>query len=532
MSHALNGNIHLLSPVLITGALGDANIVRTMDYIPGNVLRGLFASRYIHKKKQDKTGLPQVPFHYNDVFFRWFLKGELSFTGAYLTETNDGSTLCFKPVSLSFHQNKTQTRIYNLLDEDPKQTKAIGGYAHISGERIITSAPNKKIRFHHVREDRLKGHSKDGGIFNYETLEKDQNFTFRIIGREEALQEFHAFFGDQFESGVGRSRSTEYGQVKVALLEIQPIALRDSKSEARDSDKLIITFISPAVFYNEHGYPDASPDNLRNYLQNALGVKLEIKRRFAKVESVENFVGVWKMKKPLDQAIQAGSTFEICFAETNELAGKLESLSVNGLGERTNEGYGQFEIMSNQDGRYSTEGSSGKGDPERPKGAPPKQVKEIVLETIKAQITQGIETLAISHAKSYHGRKPSNSLLGRLELMAGAIRSSERFSEEFASQVGKLRPLAEGQLQKCYVEKSSLFELLSSPKKQKEILPSFYVNQGDIKELAELIQFEYEEDAQLRDDMLRKYWLTFFRRLRKQNREEVTHDKSERKNNR
>lgn len=523
MSYALNGNIHLLSPVLITGALGDANIVRTMDYIPGNVLRGLFASRYIYKKKQVKGYSAQEPFHHDDVFFRWFLKGDLTFTSAYLTETNDGSTLCFRPVPLSFHQNKTQTRIYNLLNKEPKeQTKAIGGYAHISGERFIPSAPKKKIRFHHVRKDRLKGHSEDGGIFNYEALEKDQNFTFRIIGGKEALQEFLTFFGTQFESGAGRSQNTEYGQVKVQLLDMQPIAVKDNISEALGADdRLIITFVSPAVFYNEYGYPDASPDNLRNYLQNALGVKLEIKRCFAKVQSVENFVGVWKMKKPLDQAIQPGSTFDIRFAETNELAGKLELLHVTGLGERTNEGYGQFEIMSNQYEHYYTEESSIKRVVDRPKGTLPKQVKEIVLEIIKARMAQGIETLAISHAKNCKNRKPSNSLLGRLELMTGAIRSSERFSEEFTSQVGELRDLAKGQLRKCYVEDDSLFELLSSPEKQKEILQSFYMNQSKgIKELADLIQFEYKENAQLQGEMLRKYWLTFFRRLRKLNREE------------
>jgi len=147
----------------------------------------MFANEYIKRK-----GLG-VKAHEDDTFYNWFLKGELKFTNAYIVQKNDDKTHILFPIPLSIQREKgKEEKAYDLLLQDEefdKQTVGISGYGKIDGNNLYKKEVKKSLNFHHAR-DREKGVSKEGYIFNYESIDENQTFEGYIIANDEVLKHF------------------------------------------------------------------------------------------------------------------------------------------------------------------------------------------------------------------------------------------------------------------------------------------------------------------------------------------------------
>jgi len=376
-----------------------------------------------------------------------------------------------------------------------------------------------------------------------------------ILGAKELLEDFFDYFSGSaqnesvsFYGRVGRSRNTQYGWVNVML--DKPSAATVDKLELNDhsdSKKAVnITLESPLILYNNCGFPEPGVTVFESYLQQELRAEekdaaaVTIDSALTRTEKIENFVAVWGLKKPLDRAFQAGSTFKVLFnrEEEADITLSLKHLQLTGMGERTHEGYGRFRFDSPLEKySYHRNQQQDKGDEKedgikKPSQPMPAQVKDAVISVTKAHVSNAVETEAVKDARNYSGRGksvlPKNSLLGRLELIAKAInteqpvQSDDDFIKLYSKKLQGLKKPARDQLKRCWRKSDNLLDILTDAGKQRRLFENILNNiacNEDLKTLGEMANYEYSKDRAFLEGLLKVYWLTLFRRMRKLNRE-------------
>ncbi|AKB67857.1 hypothetical protein [Methanosarcina mazei] len=560
--------IETLSPVLLTQLSGDMNMVSTLDYIPGTVVQGIFANKYI------KTSNLQLDAHEDPMFHKWFLNSGVIFTNAYIANEEDGKKVYFSPTPLSISKYKIANsegkiiEAFDLLIEDPdskqkdqveKQKDQMEPYCRIESCKIFTNYVSKSINFHHARENRLKGHSEEGTIFNYESLDSGQIFAGRILGSENDLKQIKALIESQEKIRIGRSKNVQYGEAKLKWISNDPEKY-ESELQGFLPDKLnskfILTFLSPAIIYNEYGFSSASISTLREYLAESLNFEtlnltvddISIIKSFKRTEVVENFVGKWFLKKPSENLIKAGSCFEIKIQVTDDQFDKdikesLLKLQKTGIGERTGEGFGRFAINLQKKEKYELNKSEDeekedgpREDVRKPDGEIPDMVKGIVKDVILNSYKTRIEAKALEDCSGFlkeKSRIPSNSLLGKLDLMLRDSESPEKFMMAFET----FPQLTKNKLDRCRNKemKETLYSFLVPrkdnskdkkdvavskdlyKKKEYEIFPQFDEDY-DLNEACILISFDPKEDEDTRSSLYFHYWITFLTKMRKESK--------------
>jgi CRISPR-associated protein Csx10 len=544
----LKVNIKTLAPVIIPITLGEVNVVQTGQHLSGSVILGLFAAEYIRRdKKPDKQPEHNTNgFHEDRNFYQWFLSGDLKYEPAY--PSNPESDKPYLPCPLYLQQEKLDNKkLLNIFSPVKIETKAIQKYAYFNGNKVSLHSPPRRLFFHHRRDNRLAARSEDGGIFNYEAIEKDQYFTGYITGDSNILKNFHDCFagtananGTSFNARVGRSKNTQYGWVEVTIHkpEKAEIVIEGAQPDGGNPmpKSVYLTLTTPLIIYNEFGYPETTVDNLEKSLSRAMQVeKVTVNKALSRSETIENFVAVWRLKKPLDYAYKAGSSFEIALpgdkTSNAELISKLGDLGQSGLGERTHEGYGRFRLTLSFPENYELSDSKIMYKPvvsTKPAEVMPEPLKDLTYRILADHLLRLVENKAFIDAKGYtgQGRKnlPSNSLLGRLELIASGVpvagsgQDQVSYSSAFPRMTEKLKTPAKDQLRRCWRGDQNMLDLLTKSELQEKNLGSCTLSEKE-KKLAKLAGFNYEEDQELNNRLQKKYWLTLFRRMRKLNRE-------------
>lgn len=527
----LKYRVRTIAPVLISSG-GGSNVTETKEYIPGRMLLGVFAAKYIQNVLNEK----QLPAHEDKDFYKYFLQGDIVFSNAYLIIEDSKKEIELLPTPLSIQMSKAdENDFFNLMREEVDETtKALGKYTHFSSDKgIIVDLPKKRLNFHHYREDRIRGHGTGGGIFNYEALAEGQLFGGTISGEEKDLCRFKKKFGSKFSARIGRSRNSQYGYVEIELLEIENL-LRNKARETNDKIKagqneVVLTFISPLILVNQYGFPEVSLEILQCYLEkffncNTAAEKFRIEKCFTRIERIENHVAVWRLKRPLDMAFSEGSAFKIKFKKAidKELERKLLNLAVHGLGERRNEGFGQVLLRPLMGEKYERR-DVGKKREKKPQNNPPQLVKTIFVAIIKKNITESAVRKALSDSRDVclFGGKLSNNLVGRLELMLKAAEGTE----VFVQALEKLQQTAQTALKSCYGRDSqqTLWEKLEKTTK-KELIDDLYRKSSlSIRGITSILEFksnfDFKNETRFQEEIYKKYWLAYLRNIRRKNKE-------------
>jgi CRISPR-associated protein Csx10 len=413
------------------------------------------------------------------------------------------------PTPLYIQQEKAGNSIYNILLTEPNDTtKPLGGFSNINCEYIVNIKPKKGISFHHER-DRLTGTSKRGLFFNYESLLPGQVFKGVIYGSYKDLGNFKEIIGHNFKAKIGKSRSAEYGDVKIELLNIQEIDNSSLVNANILGEGIFLTFISPCILYNKLGMSDPSFSNIEKHLQGIFGKgTFAIENSIIKQEFIENYVSIWKMKKPGERAISAGSTLYLFFEYVDSnILNRINDLLEKGIGERLGEGFGKLQIAPASVEKYILNSVSKKF--EKPPGAPPAEVKHIFQAVVKKAIFEKIKAEAIAEASKFK-ELPKNSLLGRLKLMLG-----KTGHKEFFNKITQLRKTAKNQLHNChYYEhnraKESLLDYLKKYDENK--LFNLLNNLGQYEQLARIINY----DRKSLESLMPCLWNTYHQTLLKE----------------
>lgn len=470
-----------------------------MDYLPGTSILGLFAVNYIRKRDLNRA-------HEDDKFYRWFLKGDITFTNGYISkEKTNKKNIATYPTPLYIHKRKTDGEVYNIfLDEDITDTKPYGGFSNTSNGSITPIKIKKKISFHHERE-RLRGTSKEGLMFNYEALLPGQVFQGVIYGNHQDLLAFKNQFATNFKARMGKSKGTEYGHVQVALADVKKCDF--AFDEENLEGEAFLTFTSPCIFYNACGLSDPSLANIKKYLEVFLGEDtFKIENFYLQEDIVETHLVIWGMKKPLERAIGAGSSVHLLYDSTDKKTRQgIRQLCQNGLGERLGEGFGRIEIkLAEEDIYYENEIEN---DIDKPTSQMPKEAKEIFLDVIQRAYLMHTQSIAVDNAREFNHPLPKNNLLGRLLLM---LENGGR--KAFLERLSQLKKRPFNQLCNCTNKKE---ELLNHIKKwnTEEIISRLKTSMASYDDLVELIDYDIKTEQKFQQLLWRKYMKTFLKEL-------------------
>lgn len=310
--------ITLKSPVALTLKKGDNFNVQSYDYIPATTLKGAIANSLKGDLKDE------------------FLKNAYV-KNAYIV--NGGKVFKPTPKNLQIYKYKDDNKVFDSFDgvenkDDNKsddKKKNLGKFFALSGSEILTYEP-KKESFFHIKRVREKQSSdeKDGAIFVYDALSKDQVFAADIVCNDELLKKVK----DSLNKNIrfGRSKNQSYSNAEIF------INLNYKKEKSLNLKEFYMVCESPLVLLNDSGVIDLSIENLKNYLKN-LGFeveKIKANTRFSRHKFFKLSYGC-KVNETL--AFEVGSVFKITLNKEKD-----SSILDKGLGEFMEFGYGQVEI--------------------------------------------------------------------------------------------------------------------------------------------------------------------------------------------
>lgn len=489
--HSIRYRITSLSPLLFSSNTGDPNMLSTFDYIPATYLRGMFVREYIKRKGLGREA------HRDEKFYNYFLKGEIKITNAYIVQKKFHQFHRLLPTPLSIQREKnSEEKLYDLLlvdEEFDKQTKAVTGYGRLEGEVFYKKEVKKSLNFHHSR-DRQRGVSKEGQIFNYESIDEGQIFEGFIIGKEEALEDFKNYIPEGIYY-IGRSKNNQYGKVKFEILNQKPEEFTSEiKPIEKGGDRVILTLLSDTIIYNEWGY---STTDIRE-LEKTLNCK--IIGAFIRQSEREGFVSVWKLKTPSEVCFRAGS----CFLIENPDWDKLMELQKNGIGIRTQEGFGRFALNWQTEKELRLENAKDEEFTDKPDSVSSEKVKIIIKNVIKEHIKNFIQIEAIKKS-DYFSNFPSKSLLAKLE---GSV-----VDGTFDNLLKNLKETAKQKLERCRINDKTLYDYL-----KEDVTKEVSKAVGKIKHIEKIskdISYEPEKDEEFMEELRKLYLINFLSSIRK-----------------
>lgn len=567
-------DIDLKAPVILTSSVGDETISLSENYISGTTLLGMFASRYL-----DQKGHSAADQH----FLSWFLNGDLCFLNGHRSVTGlvdheqrslpaprswqvtkkapeNPADLLFKDEDDSIKSLEEINAPSNGDDAEAHggstddTTKPFEGFIARTGNLFAKAEIEKAIALHHARRNQLYGPGTEGGqVFNYEYLKAGQKFRAAIAGEIDTVKEFLEWANGKNEQPfrIGRSKNTEYGLVELTWLPEdagkQEVAHKPDFSEGENS--ISLTFLSHGILLNEIGQSTCDEKNLHNYLHFVLLGKrpdgdgksgvVSIKKAYMRPVEIENYIAVWKARRPAQTAYGMGSCFLLEFdaewlAENRESAvGRLTEMQQIGIGARRQEGFGRIvfgwqkqEPLTN-DTKTAREKAriAIKDSFETESEAMPDMAKNILAKALRTRALEEVRTQA--HRDAVHFS--SSTLKGRVGIINRLLPMVETVADEnaFLKEIlEKLREPARTSLSKIRRNdpQQSLLDFLGYKRGDNSsgvtAMLKTNFNTANSEKIRQVLQFEFESDG-FANMAYKEYLRTLFTTLQKRSKKEA-----------
>lgn len=322
----------LLSDAAV-GALPVASFTRgTLRYIPGSVLRGAVATRYLAAG----NGL--------DATFTAAFEGAVRWGALYVRDEPP------QPLSWWVHKYERKSDCPKYYDDArgdvPPNHTCANCDSPLEPSKGAISGVGTKVDTH---VKLVNGTASEGNLFARERIVhrlSGGNLTFS--GRvdplssagEAALQEVWTSVagGQQSAAEVwfGGRRSTNGGRARLRIVDQAPAAL------APNGGNLTIRLTSPGIFVDDYGRPSASPRV--DELTATLGVEVSVNRSWFRWAAEGGWHAASKLPKPVERVVAAGSVYEFTVSAPPH-PDALSKLAVRGLGLRKAEGFGAVAPM-------------------------------------------------------------------------------------------------------------------------------------------------------------------------------------------
>ena len=347
-THRLRFLVDLKEPAMFPMPVsGDPNTLETFDHIPGTVIHGAIAARFLDGKAPT-PGFQQL-----------FCSGALKFLPAAPTLTGDDGYVDVVriPHAVRKHRDAPRFRDQVAGPFDPNYDKRVPGWCERDkwqtgvqshAFHIATSIHYHHRRAHDSRVQRALGSDEEqrlpyelklgeqGALFVYESLNAGQSFVGEILGSQADLEELRQACGEDAPMRLGRSRSAQYGGLvdwKWLGLELfTPIAA------ASDETTVIVRLRTPMICRNKDGHPVAE-FRLDKFIPGAVK---KITKSFTRREFQGGYFSHQNLPKEQVPSLAAGSTFTI--QVTGLQQEELEKAVRRSYGQRTEEGFGRIDV--------------------------------------------------------------------------------------------------------------------------------------------------------------------------------------------
>jgi CRISPR-associated protein Csx10 len=392
--------VTLKEPAIFAVGHEAGNLIRTHNYIPGNVILGAFVERFLYELKKSAK---------DSEFKNFFLSDEVRFENLYPAGGEPGSSRSTTPIPLStltckdYPRPRSQKEEELMEDEDkhPYADFLLGEIIH-ECKKVISSYdgtrtcgaplknqegfyytkdnmynyrvyPAKVIRMHNVIKDDIQRPTEEvGGVFSFEALEEELFFRGFICFYDETIRNKFkdVLFGTEEEIGLslGRARHRGNGEATLKVLDFEShydiprgLLKRDFDSRWRTfqenmKNHFTITLHSDAIVADRYlRYHTTLTGSL---LAMELGVPPKAIKRlkvFSLPIKIDGFSGIHGLPLESEVAIAKASAFlfEIKQLELlDDIKIGLQRLEEEGIGFRRNEGFGRLIVCDNYHLRF------------------------------------------------------------------------------------------------------------------------------------------------------------------------------------
>ncbi|SEP60551.1 hypothetical protein [Neolewinella agarilytica] len=315
----------LLSRLVLSSRAATEGQVDSLDYIPGAKFMGIVAKGY---EKLDATACRDL-FHSGHVKFSNaypYANGQYFFPTPLSYFTLKGQKLTDAPIYLD-HLLKPEDR--KKLSKDGTQIKQVrSGYIDARGKQALKIETDFQLKSAHDAEKRR---SKDSQMYGYFSIPRGTVFAFSVEDTTEnhgaAIRE--ALVG---EHGVGRSRTAEYGRVRIEALEE---AIPSFTSDASTTEGTLVYAVSDLCFYDAFGQPKRPEAKDLGFDQEA---KIDWARTQVRSEEYQSW-NSHRWNRNADRwVIKKGTVFFVKGAKSETIE------PLRGVGSHHEEGFGQIWI--------------------------------------------------------------------------------------------------------------------------------------------------------------------------------------------
>lgn len=431
---AITYSLRFLQPVIVSMLdPGDENAAHSLKFVPGSVMRGALAMRYIASHNLANAA--------QDAACRaLFFDEETLYLDALPTDNMGKRTL---PTPLSWFTDKTsladwlEDKSEDLVTRDAgvdpaalqklEDAKPVVNHARfytLAEGDAQTFSPQEEMATHIRRPHKLRGIKAQGerAIFTYMSLAADQVMAGVVLCKtQRAALNARDLLKSHPQLTIGRSRSAGYGQVSVENVS-DPIANWTETGVASalpqpvlDDDEIhppryIVTLASYALLRDANG-------QFTSDLGAWLGAA-KTTSSFRKMELMGGYNRKWGLPVLQCHALCPGSVF-VFEADQVDKTKLLDALQ-NGVGSRRNDGFGRIAVNAQtQDHIKLIEGIAKKSPALAPR---PRQaqttlhVEKIIADAaLRRELDHGVAKRAI---KTPIHKPPSNAALSRIMLAA------------------------------------------------------------------------------------------------------------------
>jgi len=236
-------NCEFLSDIVLPASSNTQGNIVLSDFIPGSNFLGMVATAYDTFK---------------DDAFDLFHGGSVCFGDAHISIDNKPT---YK-IPLSFHKLKVGDGNFNRLlltpaeekqkRDNQEQLKQIrNGFMNEDGSKYILPQYNYSQKSSY---DKKRRRSQDEGMYGYSALKKGTNWIFKV----EYSDEKYILHVEKYllgEKKLGKSKSSQYGQVKITKIE----TLKETQTYTPSNNMTYIYANSRLALYDDEGHLSATP---------------------------------------------------------------------------------------------------------------------------------------------------------------------------------------------------------------------------------------------------------------------------------
>lgn len=334
-------------PIKTSSTLMQSDNEFTRSYILGSSIRGAYISNYISIKKVKNINL--------GIHKEKLLKGGMKFFNAYPI-TEEGRSF---PMPKCFYGTKDEIKKYNIKNKmkisflngsSKEDFERIKGFEFVKlnfTKETIETVKVKKINNLHIKKD-----SKNK-LFRYEAINPNNKFRAMIKCEDESYVEEAKEILQRGLYYIGGSKGSGYGKCKIYNISIKDdnpemvyfINQGDLQNDSfEESDTLYIYATSDIIFRDKLGIYKSYIDE--DYIKRKLNLEeVTFKESFIDTEYFTGFNNKWGYKLPVVTGIKLGSILGYKFKGELNFE-KIKAFVEEGIGERKQEGFGRFIILS------------------------------------------------------------------------------------------------------------------------------------------------------------------------------------------